>query len=184
MPLLSQLLSVRVHKLRLSIKAAMKPPSAVVVVELQHGELKRQLRLGVEALGGPLMTKYQSFGSFIRERRIENGTTLRSFCKVVGLDTAYVSRLENDLIPAPQAKERLDQFAAALGIPESGPERQEMFDLASASRRSIPSDIDLSSPRALELLPAFYRTLRNQSISEEEAQQLLRMLIGNAEGDG
>jgi transcriptional regulator with XRE-family HTH domain len=121
-----------------------------------------------------------NFGEYFKNKRRELGLTLRQFCIHSGQDVAYISRLENGLLPAPSSPEKIKGLAKALKIVQDSEEWVTFFDLAATSRHNIPSDIKLDSEKALELLPAFYRTLRNEPISTEEAERLLRLIKGSS----
>jgi transcriptional regulator with XRE-family HTH domain len=118
------------------------------------------------------------FGEYFKSRRIELGQTLRQFCVNNGQDAAYISRLENGLMAAPSAPEKLRALARALKIESDSEAWVTFFDLAAISRREVPANISLDSPAAMELLPAFYRTLRNEPITTAEAEKLLKLIKG------
>ena len=48
-----------------------------------------------------MKTNY-SFGSFIKEKRLKIGISLRKFSEQVGISPVYLSNLENDRMPAPK----------------------------------------------------------------------------------
>ncbi len=118
----------------------------------------------------------KSFGSYIQSRRIAQGYTLREFCKRFGLDSAYISRLENDIIPAPQKNETLRGIAKALSIEENSEEWVAFFDLASISRNEFPEDIKNSFEKNLHLLPALLRASKNNNVPKEKVLQLISEL--------
>lgn len=122
-----------------------------------------------------------NFGEFFKAKRRETGLTLRQFCTNSGQDAAYISRLENGLMAAPSSPEKLKGLARALKIEQDSEEWVTFFDLAATSRHNIPADIALDSEKAMELLPAFYRTLRNEPISTEEAERLLKLIKGGTD---
>jgi transcriptional regulator with XRE-family HTH domain len=119
-----------------------------------------------------------NFGEFFKTKRRESQLTLRQFCVNSSQDAAYISRLENGLMAAPSSPDKLKGLAKALNITQDSEEWVTFFDLAATSRHDIPADIALDSEKALELLPAFYRTLRNQPLSAEEAERLLKLIKG------
>lgn len=119
------------------------------------------------------------FGEYFKSRRKNLGLTLRQYCSNSGQDPAYISRLENAITAAPASTEKLRALAVSLHLQQDTEEWVQFFDLAAISRREVPQDIDINSPEALSLLPAFYRTLRNDPISNEEASRLLKLIKGN-----
>ena len=56
------------------------------------------------------------FGEFLRERRRQAGLSQRRLADIVGVDFSYVSKLENDRLPAPSA-ETVIRLAEAIGSP-------------------------------------------------------------------
>ena len=122
------------------------------------------------------------FGEFFRTRRLELGRTLRQFCANTGQDSAYISRIENNLLAAPSSMDKLRGLAKSLQLEEGSESWVTFFDLAAISRREVPADITITSPEAMELLPAFYRTLRNDPITTDEADKLLKLIKGSVNG--
>lgn len=118
------------------------------------------------------------FGQLVKSHRVKLGVSLRQFCMQTGFDAAYVSRIENNLIPAPESADKLKGLARSLRISIDTEEWVDFFDLAAISRREIPADISIESREARDLLPVFYRTLRKRSISKGEAELLLRLIKG------
>lgn len=57
----------------------------------------------------------QSFGNFIRTRRLEKGYTMRKFCERIDISTIFISRMERDEIGAP-GEAKIRAVAEALGI--------------------------------------------------------------------
>lgn len=123
------------------------------------------------------------FGDFCYKRRIELGYTLREFCKTKGYDPAYISRIENNLLPAPDDYKKLSALALALELEEANPDWVKFFDLAAAAKGKIPEDIK-DSPELIKLLPAFYRTIRSKKLTKQEIEQLLKILVTGKEEDG
>jgi transcriptional regulator with XRE-family HTH domain len=61
------------------------------------------------------MNQDLSFGAFVRERRLEKGLTLRTFCKEVDLSCAFVSCMERDEVKPP-SEEKLLNIAKVLSV--------------------------------------------------------------------
>ena len=118
------------------------------------------------------------FGDYFKQKRLEMGYTLRKFADTKGADAAYISRVENNIIPAPSDQEKLKGFAIALGIPEGSPEWVTFFDLAAASRGVVPEDILERSP---DLLPAFYRAIRRDNLDKSQINDLLKLIGGDTD---
>jgi len=72
-----------------------------------------------------------TFGQRLKELRRQAGLSQRSLAQEVGVDFSYVSKLENDRLPAPSA-ETVIRLAAAMHVPPD--------DLLAAARK-IPEDV-------------------------------------------
>ena len=113
-----------------------------------------------------------SFASFIREKRIKAGLTLREFCRLSGFDASNWSKVERGLLTPPQSKKVLDDIAVILKIKKGSEEYKELKDLAALS--AIPED--LIEPEILEQLPVFFRTVRGEKPNEKELKALINKI--------
>ena len=109
------------------------------------------------------------FGELVKDRRIEAGLTLRSFCREAGFDASNWSKIERGVIPPPQEPEPLDRLAAALNLGTE--ERVELADLAALARGQLPPD--LQSEEIQAKLPAFFRAIRGQEYTTEDVEKLI-----------
>lgn len=82
----------------------------------------------------------QTFGEFIREKRLEKALKLNVFAKLVGISPVYASYIENGKRPAP-TKDKLDAFAKLLDL--TAEEAELMYRLANRSHNKsvIPNDL-------------------------------------------
>ena len=117
----------------------------------------------------------QSFGEFFRSKRISIGLTLRSFCERFGLDPAYISRIERELLSPPQDRERLEGLAKALGIKDGTSEWVTFFDMAYIAKGQVPEDI-LKDKQYTKYLPLLFRTARGQKLSSKKLQDLVDLI--------
>ena len=115
-----------------------------------------------------------NFNQFFKFRRMKIGT-VREFARKNGLDAAYVSRIENGITMPPKDIKKLSNLALALGIAEGTDEWQEFMDLAAVAKNELPADLK-NDKRAAAMLPAFYRTLRNEKLDEDEVKELLKLI--------
>ena len=120
--------------------------------------------------------KKTKFGEFIRQKRLKLKLTLRQFCRKKGYDTAYISRLENGLLPPPKDSEKLEALAIALEIKKNTQDWVHFFDLAATEKGEFPKDIQENFSELKGTLPAFYRTLRKKKITEKDIKELLKLL--------
>lgn len=117
----------------------------------------------------------QNFGDFFREKRVEAGFTLRSFCSRFGFDPAYISRIERGLLTPPEDKEKLEGLAKALGIKEGSTDWVNFFDQAYISKGKVPLDI-LEDKRSANFLPLLFRTARGQRLSKKKVEELVHLI--------
>jgi transcriptional regulator with XRE-family HTH domain len=117
-----------------------------------------------------------TFGTFFKNKRMKTDLSLRQFCKSKGLDPAYISRIENDIIPAPNKQSLLETLAKALDIKETTPEWVEFFDLAFVSKGEMPEDIQENFPEVLAYLPAFLRSVKKNKVTKEDVNELVDLV--------
>jgi len=115
------------------------------------------------------------FGEFIKERRINNGISLREFCKRIEVDASNWSKIERGLLGPPQDEKKLKKIAEVLKIKVGSAPWKEMKDLANIDAGIIPDDIR-SDERVLKSLPMFFRTLRSDKPTSEELDKLIEMV--------
>ena len=75
----------------------------------------------------------QTFGSFLREKRMARGLTLRGMAAKLDLSPVYMSNIENDRRTAP-SQEYLERMAMLLQLDK--PEREWLLDLAAKSKQN------------------------------------------------
>ena len=75
----------------------------------------------------------QTFGSFLREKRMARGLTLRGMAAKLDLSPVYMSNIENNRRAAP-SQEYLERMAMLLQLDK--PEREWMLDLAAKSKQN------------------------------------------------
>jgi transcriptional regulator with XRE-family HTH domain len=102
--------------------------------------------------------------------------TLRLFCETFGFDPGNISKLERGLLPPPQSKEKLEQYAQALGLRKGSSAWYEFFDLAAASRGQIPEEF-LADDALVKKLPVLFRTLRGEKVTEKKLDELIEAIM-------
>ena len=115
------------------------------------------------------------FGDFFKTKRIEEGFTLREFCKVHKLDPGNISRMERGLLKPPSSKEKLEEYASYLRIDKGSDDWYEFFDLAAACRGEIPDEI-LDDEELLKHLPIIFRTIRGKKLSKKQLEELIEII--------
>src|SRR3989338_4591681 len=101
------------------------------------------------------------FGEFFKTKRQALGLTLREFCLQHKLDPGNLSRLERGLLPPPQDRKLLEQYAQHLAIKPGHGDWYTFFDLAAAAKGRIPDDL-LQDEDVVASLPLVFRTLRGK----------------------
>jgi transcriptional regulator with XRE-family HTH domain len=121
------------------------------------------------------MEEKKLFGEFFKACRIAIKKTLRQFCFENGLDPGNISKLERGLLPPPQSREKLEEYASCLKIKKGSDGWYTFFDLAAAETGKIPEDI-MEKEKIEDKLPILFRTLRGQKVSDENLEKLIKML--------
>ena len=80
-----------------------------------------------------------TFGSFVRQKRLESEMSLRALAQRLELSPVYMSNIENDLKPAP-SQAKLDKLVKIFMLDKTDTEL--LWDLAAKSRKQRVS-VDL-----------------------------------------
>jgi transcriptional regulator with XRE-family HTH domain len=123
------------------------------------------------------MANASRFGNFFKERRIALTKTLRRFCFESELDPGNISKLERGILPPPQSREKLEEYAKLLRIKKGSDEWYTFFDLAAAETGKIPDDL-MSGKKIEDKLPILFRTLRGQKVPNDKLEELIKTLRG------
>lgn len=121
------------------------------------------------------MAKTVRFGKYFKKCRIALRKTLRQFCFENGLDPGNISKLERGLLPPPQGREKLEEYAKFLKIKKGSDEWYMFFDLAAAETGRIPDDL-MSEKKIGDKLPILFRTLRGQKVPDDKLEELIKKL--------
>ena len=123
----------------------------------------------------------QTFGSFIRNRRMARGLTLRGMAAKLDLSPVYMSNIENDRRAAP-AQEHLERMAMLLQLDKA--DRERMLDLAARSRQDrVSADLpDYIMDR--EIVRAALRTAREADATDQEWQEFIDRIQKRMREDG
>lgn len=120
------------------------------------------------------MTKnLKKFGSLLGKLRNENNLSIREVCKLASYDPSNWSKIERGLISPPSEEKTLKLWAKVLKIEKE--KIQSFIDDAQIAQGIIPDDI-LNKAEMLELMPAFFRTVRNKKPSKEEIDRLVNLI--------
>jgi hypothetical protein len=75
-------------------------------------------------------------------------------------------------MPPPQDEDILARYAHALGVQKGGDDWYRLFDAAATDRGIIPKDL-MEDEEVVQMLPAFFRTMRGQKPTEAEMRALV-----------
>lgn len=123
------------------------------------------------------MATITKFGKFFKERRIALKKTLRQFCFENKWDPGNISKMERGLLPPPQSREKLEDYAKLLKIKKGSDDWYTFFDLAAAETGRIPDDL-MEGKKIEDKLPIFFRTLRGQKVPNDKLEELIKKLRG------
>ncbi len=118
------------------------------------------------------------FGETLKKLRLKRELSLRDVYKLTGYDPSNWSKVERGRIAPPSDEVVLAKWASVLGISKKNKAFKEFIDSAQIAQGIIPTDI-LNEKNAVQLMPAFFRTLRNKKPTKEEVDRLVE-LIRNA----
>ena len=115
----------------------------------------------------------KKFGSLLNELRTKTNLSIREICKLVNYDPSNWSKIERRLISPPAEEKTLKLWAKELKIGKN--KIQEFMDDAHIAQGIIPADI-LEKNEMLQLMPAFFRTVRNKKPTKEELDTLINLI--------
>ena len=119
-----------------------------------------------------------SFGEFFKTKRQALELTLREFCLKHKLDPGNLSRLERGLLPPPQDRKPLEQYAEHLEIKSGSAAWYTFFDLAAAAKGRLPDDL-LQDEEVVAKLPLVFRTLRGKRLTDKQLDELVKKVRGS-----
>lgn len=112
----------------------------------------------------------QTFGAFVRQKRMALGISLRGLAARLGLSPVYMSSIETDRKPAP-VQEKLDKLAEELHLSKA--DLELFLDLAAASHKmKVPADL----PEYImerDIVRAALRTAKEVDATDEEWQEFI-----------
>ena len=117
----------------------------------------------------------KAFGEFFKKKRIEQGQTLREFCRINNFDPGNISKIERGLLSPPQSYEKRLEYAKALGIEEGTDDWLEFCDLAVMGAGKIPPDI-VSNNELMNALPILFRSIRRKELDEDDLKNLVNSI--------
>ena len=117
------------------------------------------------------------FGEFFKAKRQALGLALREFCLKHQLDPGNLSRLERGLLPPPQDRKRLEEYAKCLELKQGSDDWYTFFDLAAAAKGRLPAEL-LEDEQLVAKLPLVFRTLRGKRRTGKQLDELVKKVKG------
>lgn len=120
------------------------------------------------------MSSEKTFGSFLKEKRLEKGYTLRGFAGKIDVSPVHMSNMENDRRAAPK-EDILERISNLLLL--SKEERLEMTDLAAKSKNmpSVSSDLP-DYIMENDIVRAALRTAKDVDATDNEWMEFIEKL--------
>lgn len=115
----------------------------------------------------------ETFGEFLRDRRLKAGFGLRAFAEVAGLQASNLSSIEHGRLAPPQDKDKLDDLAELLNLPTGSLERTRLYDLAAEAGGRLPADVAAFAAKTPGI-PVLLRTIQKRGLKREELERLAR----------
>ena len=115
----------------------------------------------------------KTFGTFIKEKRLEKGINLRKLAELLVLAPAYISDIENGNRNSP-SPDKMEKLVEVLGLNED--EKNEMYDLAAKDRdNTVAPDISeyVKSNNAVRVA---LRKARNLNLGEQEWLKIIEKM--------
>ena len=114
-----------------------------------------------------------TFGSFVRQKRLESEMSLRALALRLEISTVYMSNIENDLKPAP-SQAKLDKLVKIFMLDKTDTEL--LWDLAAKSRKQRVS-VDLPDYiMERDIVRVALRTARECEATDEDWQEFIDKL--------
>ena len=113
-----------------------------------------------------------TFGQMLKKLRLEDANIgLRAFAAMIEMQPSNLSNIERDRIAPPARREAIDRICDALGLADSDPRRDQLFDLAATAANRIPADV-AEVVRKQPGIPVLVRTVANKQLSEKKLREL------------
>lgn len=111
--------------------------------------------------------KLNTFGPYVKSRRIEKKLTLRKFSKLIDEDPSNWSKVEREKKTPPQNDYKIGLIAKTLNL-----RKGYLMELATIAAGKIPKKI-LNDKELMKVLPAFLRTLGNTRLTPDQVRIII-----------
>ena len=116
----------------------------------------------------------QTFGQFLKTKRLALDLSLREFARNVAMQPSNYCNIESGVLPPPSA-EGLDRIGKMLGLKKGTPDYSMFHDLAAKGRDEIPADVE-QFVKGNELLPAMLRTVEYERVTKKQLRGIIEDL--------
>lgn len=117
----------------------------------------------------------ETFGEFIKNKRLELEIGLREFSVKIAYDASNWSKIERGISPFPDDENKLKSIADVLNIEWNSEDYSKLKTLAALTRSELPKEI-IQNESVREFLPAFFRAAENEELDKEKIQKLINFL--------
>ncbi|MFH1412905.1 MAG: helix-turn-helix transcriptional regulator [bacterium] len=115
----------------------------------------------------------KQFGEILKSLRIKNELSIREACKLTEYDPSNWSKIERGLISPPADRKVLAKWGKVLKVEKD--KLNQFIDKAQIAQGIIPDDM-VDKKEMLELMPAFFRTVRNRKPTKDEIDSLVKLI--------
>ena len=116
----------------------------------------------------------QTFGQFLKTKRLALDLSLREFARKVGMQPSNYCNIESDVLPPPPP-EGLERISKALGLKKSTPDYTKFHDLSARGRDEIPADVE-QFVKGNDLIPAMLRTVEYEKVTKNQLRGIIEDL--------
>lgn len=119
------------------------------------------------------MEKDQSFGSYVREKRLAAKINLRKLAEMLDIAPAYMSDIENDHRYPPE-KDKIYKIAEALNLSQE--ETDHLFDLSAGNKKNSVSPDIADYIMEQDKSRVALRLARDSGAGEKEWEKIIKIL--------
>ena len=119
------------------------------------------------------MERGQTFGSYVREKRLAAKVNLRKLAQILEIAPAYLSDIENNHRYPPE-KEKIYKIAEALNLNQE--ETDHLFDLAAGNKKNSVSPDIADYIMEQDKSRVALRLARDSGAGEKEWEKIIRIL--------
>ena len=120
-----------------------------------------------------MMESGQTFGSYVREKRLAAKVNLRKLAEILGIAPAYMSDIENDHRYPPE-KDKIYKIAEALNLNQE--ETDQLFDLAARNKKNSVSPDIADYIMEQDKSRVALRLARDSGAGEKEWEKIIKIL--------